>query len=205
MLPVRPTKVLMSGIKEGETIHFFNYYISLYFFIYYYIFFYIFFCYILLYILLFIHLFFTLKDISVKNGGLDLNIYSGHIQPLYTSNTCHWMFSMGSQRHKGIRNKILNINKLPVPILSNTPRLALEDMYNLPPNHILWIREWVLSLSRNRYALHSNWVVQSKAVSFVGLVKYWEKKAGKLTKDLEGTDRTKQITVSFFKRLEQTL
>ena len=65
-------------------------------------------------------------------------------------------------------------------------------MYNLPPNHILFIRKGVLSLARNRYFLHSNWVVKSKAVSFAGHVKYLEKKADKVNIDLEVTNKTKE-------------
>ena len=60
-------------------------------------------------------------------------------------------------RTKGNREKIDNINRLAVALLSNTrrstPRLALEVMYNLPPNHLLVVREGLLSLSRNRYIM----------------------------------------------------
>ena len=101
-----------------------------------------------------------------------------------------------SIRLKGVRDKIDNINRLAVSILSNTrrstPRLVLETMYNLPPNHTLIIREGLLSLVRDRYVLHANWNTKNKAASFQGHMKFWEKKAIKYNMDLEGCNKTRQ-------------
>ena len=48
-------------------------------------------------------------------------------------------------RQKGNKDKLDSINRLAVAMLSNTrnstPRLALEVMYNLPPNHLLIQKE----------------------------------------------------------------
>ena len=94
---------------------------------------------------------------------------------------------------KGNREKIDSINKLTVAKLSNTrrstPRLALEVIYNLTPNHLLIIREGLLSLARNRYIIYSNWKMQRKSAMFQGHIKYWEEKAVLYDLDLEGTDK----------------
>ena len=86
-----------------------------------------------------------------------------------------------SLRQKGNKEKIDNINRLAAAILSNTrkstPRLALEVMYNLPPNYILVLREGLLSLARNRYVIYSNWTPKNKCMAFTGHIRYWEKKA----------------------------
>ena len=74
----------------------------------------------------------------------------------------------------------------------STPRLALEVMYNLPPNHLLVIREGLLSLARNRYVIYSNWKLQRKSAMFTGHIKYWEKKEVLYNLDLEGTDKTRR-------------
>ena len=101
-----------------------------------------------------------------------------------------------SLRQKGNLEKIDNINKLAVALLSNTrrstPRLSLEVMYNLPPNHLLIIREGLLSLTQNRYVIHSNWKPKNKKMTFTGHVRYWERKAIQYDLDLEGTDKTRQ-------------
>lgn len=103
-----------------------------------------------------------------------------------------------SLRQTGNRDKIDSINKLMVAILSNTrrstPRLALEIIYNLPPNHILIIKEGMLSLIRNRYVIYSDWSNKNKSCSFSGHIRYWEKKAEKYDMDLESSDKTRQCT-----------
>ena len=95
------------------------------------------------------------------------------------------------------KDKIDNINRLAAAMLSNTrrstPRLALEIMFNLPPNHILIQREGLLSLLRNRYVIYSNWRLKNKAGTFPGHIKYWEKKANLYSLDLEGSDKTRQL------------
>ena len=100
-----------------------------------------------------------------------------------------------SLRAKGHREKIDNINRLAVAMLSNTrkstPRLALEVMYNLPPNHLLVLREGLLSLARNRYVIYSNWKTKKKSQMFKGHIKYWEDKAVIYDLDLEGSDKTR--------------
>ena len=99
-------------------------------------------------------------------------------------------------RHKVNKDKIDNINRLAVAILSNTrrstPQMALEIMFNLPPNHILKQREGLLSLARNRYVIYSGWKTKKKTATYTGHSKYWEKKAGAYGLDLEGTDKLKR-------------
>ena len=98
-------------------------------------------------------------------------------------------------RGKGNREKIDSINRLAVAMLSNTrrstPRSALENMYNLSPNHILVIREGLLSLARNRYVINSSWLMKDKPVKYTGHIRYWEKKAMTYKMDLEGCDKTR--------------
>ena len=101
-----------------------------------------------------------------------------------------------SLRLKGNREKVDNINHLAVAMLSNTrkstPRLALEIMYNLPPNHILVQREGLLSLMRNRFVIYSNWKLKNKTGTFAGHIRYWEKKVNMYELDLEGSDKFRQ-------------
>ena len=84
-------------------------------------------------------------------------------------------------------------------ILSNirksTPRLALEVRYNLPPNHLLVLREGLLSLTRNRYVIYSNRITKHKCASFAGHIRYWEKEVEKYNLNLEGTDKTPSCKV----------
>ena len=100
-------------------------------------------------------------------------------------------------RGKGNREKIDNINRLAVAMLSNTrrstPRDALEIMYNLPPNRTLVVKEGLLSLARNRYVIYSNWDVKGKSVNYTSHIKYWERKAVDYNMDLEGSDKTRLI------------
>ena len=102
-----------------------------------------------------------------------------------------------SLQFKVNKEKIDNINRLAAAILSNTrrstPKLALEIMFNLPPNHILILREGLLSLMRNRYVIYSNWKLKNKDGTYPGHIRYWEKKALVYKVDLEGSEKTRQI------------
>ena len=102
-----------------------------------------------------------------------------------------------SIRQKGKKERIDSINRLAVAMLSNTRksthRLALEVMFNLPPNHLLVQKEGLSALVRNRYVLYNKWKIPKKRDnSFIGHIKYWEQLAVKYNLDLKGTDRTRR-------------
>ena len=140
---------------------------------------------------------FTLKKAISKKWGLKPRYMKWAYTAIVQARLFYGCIVWGPcLRLKGNKDKINTINRLAVAILSNTrrstPQMALEIMYNLPPNHILVEREGLLSLARNRYVIYSGWRTKNKAATYAGHIKNWEKKAGAYGLDLEGTDKIKR-------------